>query len=116
MEKITIDEQEYPVHFGYAALLKFEREFKKSITKLDFNNIGVLESMQIVWCGFADGHRMAKKKGDLPKSTKFEMSIDDIADLVDTDNNLLTRLMEMFSTALAPEEKVTEETEETEGN
>lgn len=116
MQYIKIEKKEYPIHFGYAALARFELQFNKKITQLDFNAIGILESIQIIWCGFYDGHRHAKKRGELSKKDKFNLSVEDIADLIDTDPQLMPKLLEQFSQSLAPADQEKEEEKTEEGN
>ena len=101
-EKITIDGQEYPIHFGYAALAHFERRSGISFDKLGeaLQRGTMLNSiLDLAFCGFYSGHRK--------ESLKFPFeSTDDVADLLDHDfENAIANIMEIFERQYSAKEE-----------
>tara|TARA_R100000773_G_scaffold27464_1_gene23756 strand:+ start:398 stop:736 length:339 start_codon:yes stop_codon:yes gene_type:complete len=74
---ITIGDKDFPIKFGFNALRKYSI---MTNTKLaDLQKIGegmdLNSALTLCYCGIQDGCRVAKKK--------FDMTIDDLADLFD---------------------------------
>jgi hypothetical protein len=86
-----------PVKYGFAALRAFGDA--TGLTLKDINAIGedisFTQAIALVWAGLKDGARVTKEP--------FNMTLDDVADLLDEDNEALGRVLEVFATSLAPE-------------
>lgn len=88
---ILINGTDYPCRFGMAALMDYT---KKTNTKLnDFENLGndmtLEQAITLCWCGLKDGARKAKKN--------FNLTIEDVADLVDEDQAAIEKIMGVFA-------------------
>ena len=89
-EEIESEGKKYPVRYGFWALNQFCK-----VCGLTLADLGKLESQMqpehaigLVWAGLKDGHRKAK--------LSFDLSLDDIADLIDEDAQLITKCMTVF--------------------
>ena len=90
-EEIESEGKKYPVRYGFWALSKF-----CSLSQLSLIDLANLEStmtpehaINLVYVGLLDGHRKAK--------LTFNLSVTDVADLMDEDSALITKCMEVFS-------------------
>lgn len=87
---IEINGESYAIRFGMNALRMYCQEQNvglNQITELG-NNMGLDEACCLILCGLRDGARKAKKSCDL--------TVDDIADALDTDIELLEKAMKLF--------------------
>ncbi len=92
---VDIGKKQYPIRFGFNALRKYS--MKTNTTLNDLNKLGaemsLEEALQLIFCGIEDGYRKAKQEMDIK-------SIDDLADLIDTDYDAIARCMEVLTTML----------------
>ena len=98
-ELITINNKEIPIFFGMNALRLFCKATNKSLNDLSSlgSNMSLDDSCELIKAGLIDGHRKAGKD--------FKMTIEDIADLLDDDMDLLARAMDIFSSQFTTEGK-----------
>ena len=83
-----------PFSWGMAALTRFCEE-----NNLSLNDFTQLEKemrprvlLSLIWHGFKDGHRKEQKA--------FELTVDDIADMIDESPGLMERCMEAVSNSM----------------
>lgn len=88
---IDIAGKKYPVSFGNAALLRFERETGVSILNMG-EALTYERLLQLAHCALADGARKAKQD--------FALSFDDMLDLLDEDTTALGRLMNLYQESM----------------
>ena len=89
-EIVKLGKKEFPMYFGFNALRKFCRQTGTTLNELsNFGNAMSLDDIvELIFCGTAEGHRRA--------GVEFNMTSDDIADLLDGDSSGLERCMELF--------------------
>ena len=90
-EIVKLGKHETPVYFGFNALRKFCRKTGTSLNDLSNfgHNMSLDDIVELIYCGAQEGHRRAE--------VDFNMSADDIADMLDGDSAGLQRCMELFS-------------------
>lgn len=97
-EFVKIGDKAYPVKFGFNALRHFSK--MTGIAIQDFSKIGVNmtfdTALTLIYVGLQDGSRAAKQN--------FEMTIDDLADLLDTDMDAIERCMIVFTEMMTPKQ------------
>lgn len=88
---IEIKDKKYPIKFGFSALAKYSKETNTSLQKL--GNIGddmtLSDALTLIYCGLEAGYRAAKQDCDI--------TIDDLADLIDGDFDFIARAMSIFA-------------------
>ena len=86
---ININEKKYPIKFGFNALRKYSSKTNTSLQDLDKlgDNMTLDSALTLIYCGIEDGYRAAKQE--------FDLTIDDLADLIDNDYDSLGRAMEI---------------------
>ena len=89
-EFIQINEKKYPIKFGFNALRKYSAKTNTSLSDLDKlgSNMTLDSALILIHCGIEDGYRAAKQN--------CELSIDDLADLIDTDYDAIARAMKIL--------------------
>tara|TARA_R110000744_G_scaffold152392_2_gene266403 strand:- start:1920 stop:2249 length:330 start_codon:yes stop_codon:yes gene_type:complete len=89
-EFIQINEKKYPIKFGFNALRKYSAKTNTSLSDLDKlgSNMTLDGALILIYCGIEDGYRAAKQN--------CELSIDDLADLIDTDYDAIARAMKIL--------------------
>ena len=105
MEIIEINKELYPIRFGMNALRMFCKEQKIPLTGLAdlANEISLDEACMLILCGLRDG---ARKQNQVCK-----LSIEDIADALDDDMELITKAMGIFADSFNTKEKGNEKEE-----
>ena len=92
---VQIGTKKYPVRFGFNALRKFS--MRTGMGLQDFDKLGTdmsLDSaLQLIFCGIEDGYRKAKQSNEI-------QSIDDLADLIDSDYEAVERCMNILTSML----------------
>lgn len=90
-ELITINKKEYPIRYGMNALRLYCRATDKTLNDLSSLGQGMTleDSIQLIQAGLQDGHRKAGKE--------YKLTIEDIADFLDDDLNILTEAMNIFA-------------------
>ena len=88
---IEINENKYPIKFGFNALRKYSRISNTSLQDLDKLGVNMTldNALTLIFCGIEDGYRAAKQK--------CELTIDDLADLIDTDFNVIGEAMKILT-------------------
>lgn len=88
--KVKVGEQLYPVKYGFNALRVFcnasgieLQDIEKIATSMSLDH-----AINLVWAGLKDGARVEKQE--------FDLTIEDVADMMDEDNTLITQCMELF--------------------
>ena len=94
MENYTFVElggKKYPIKFGFNALRKYSMNTGTTLNEL--NKLGadmnLNDALILIHCGIEDGYRAAKQK--------CELSVDNLADLMDGDMEGITRCMEVLT-------------------
>lgn len=93
---IDIGEEKFPISFGTTAMARFGSETKKSLKETEgfltnIENEPLNELLLFIWCGLHNGHRLARKAGEA--DGLFQMEIEEVGDLIDTDSTFLERAM-----------------------
>ena len=88
---IEINNKKFPIKFGFNALRKYSS--KTNTTLQDLDKLGVdttlNDALVLIYCGIEDGYRAAKQE--------CEISIDDLADLIDGDFDSIGKAMEILT-------------------
>lgn len=88
---IEINNKKLPIKFGFNALRKYSS--KTNTTLQDLDKLGVdmtlNDALTLIYCGIEDGYRAAKQE--------CEISIDDLADLIDGDFDSVGKAMEILT-------------------
>ena len=94
VQPIKIAGKARPIKYGFAALRAFGDA--TGLTLKDINAIGedisFTQAIALVWAGMKDGARVTKEP--------FILTLDDVADLLDEDNDALGRVLEVFASSL----------------
>ena len=87
----------YPVKYGFAALRAFSDVTGTTLSEMDKlgNDMTFTQAIGLVWAGLKDGARVTKEE--------FNMDLDDVADLLDADDEALENVLKVFTDSLAPE-------------
>ena len=96
---IFIDGKDYPVKYGFAALRIFSEATGTTLNDLAKlgDNISITQALALVWAGLKDGARAM--------GTDFKLSIDEVADLLDNDQEAMEKVLAVFQDSLATPEK-----------
>ena len=88
---VTIGKKELPIKFGFGALAKYSKITNTTLQDLDKLGIDMTldGALNLIYCGIEDGHRAAKQE--------FELTIDDLADLIDNDFDCIGKAMEILA-------------------
>lgn len=94
---IDTNERKVPVRFGFNALREFSKMTGTTLSQLE--NLGedmtLDQAVTLMFCGFKDGARKAK----LP----FKYTVDDVADWIDEDQDLIEKVFKVFEDQFASE-------------
>lgn len=87
---IKVGEKTYPVKYGFNALRMFCNESGIELQDLEqiASSMKIDHAINLVWAGMKDGARIEKQD--------FDLTPEDIADLMDEDNTLINQCMELF--------------------
>ncbi len=88
---LTINEKKYPCKFGFNSLRKYSNLTNTSLQDLDKlgQDMTLDGALTLIYCGIKDGYRAAKQE--------MNLSIDDLADLIDGDFDFIARAMSIFA-------------------
>lgn len=92
---VFIAGQDYPVKYGFAALRAFSDATGTTLGDLGTlgDNMTITQALALVWAGLKDGARVMKKD--------FVLTIDDVADLMDEDDEAMNKVLKVFQDSLA---------------
>ena len=87
---IKVGEKTYPVKYGFNALRMFCNASGIELQELEQigSSMKIDHAINLVWAGMKDGARVEKQD--------FDLTPEDIADLMDEDNTLINQCMELF--------------------
>ncbi len=92
---IFINGKDYPVKYGFAALRHFS-----DVTGITIGELGKLgeditmtQAIALVWAGLKDGARVQK--------ISFDLTLDDVADILDEDQAAMEKVIAVFSKSLS---------------
>tara|TARA_R100000234_G_scaffold65319_1_gene39802 strand:- start:152 stop:487 length:336 start_codon:yes stop_codon:yes gene_type:complete len=87
---ITIGKEDHPIKFGFNALRKYSKMTNTSLADLDKmgQEMTLDNALILMYCGIEDGYRAAKQE--------MKLSVDDLADSIDSDFNAIARCMEIL--------------------
>jgi len=90
-EIIKLGKKEMPIYFGFNALRKFCRATGTTLQKLGQlgQDMSLDDVVELIYFGTMEGHRKAK--------IDFDLTSDDIADMLDGDQNGMNEAMQVFS-------------------
>tara|TARA_R110000824_G_scaffold400323_1_gene607588 strand:+ start:218 stop:580 length:363 start_codon:yes stop_codon:yes gene_type:complete len=90
-EIVKLGKKDLPIYFGFNALRKYCRATGTSLQKLGTlgTEMSLDDIVELIFHGTQEGHRRA--------GVDFNMSSDDIADLLDGDQNGMQKAMELFA-------------------
>ena len=88
---IEINKEKLPIKFGFNALRKYSSKTNTSLQDLDKLGVDMTldDALTLIYCGIEDGYRAAKQDCDL--------SVDDLADLIDGDFDSIGKAMEILA-------------------
>tara|TARA_R100001163_G_scaffold34215_1_gene26443 strand:+ start:136 stop:462 length:327 start_codon:yes stop_codon:yes gene_type:complete len=88
---LEINNKKHPIKFGFNALRKYSSKTNTSLKDLDKlgDNMTLDDALTLIYCGIEDGYRAAKQE--------FNLSVDDLADLVDGDFDSIGKAMEILA-------------------
>ena len=88
---IEIKEKKHPIKFGFSALAKYSKKTNTSLQQLGKigDDMTLSDALTLIYCGLEDGYRAAKQDCNI--------SIDDLADMIDGDFDFITRAMNIFA-------------------
>ena len=96
---VKIGKKDLPIKFGFGALAKFSKITNTSLQDLD--KIGVEMTLDgalnLIYCGIEAGYKSAKQDIDI--------TIDELADLMDGDFEAISRCMVVFAEQMGGSEK-----------
>tara|TARA_R100001443_G_scaffold117435_1_gene142632 strand:+ start:8453 stop:8761 length:309 start_codon:yes stop_codon:yes gene_type:complete len=96
MQTVTLNEKEYPVHFGIGALRKFTSKYNIPLSVFSggdlMDKITFDDLINLIYIGFQEGHRKAKKK--------FSLDVDGLSDLIDDNQGALNGIMDVFGKSM----------------
>jgi len=80
-----------PIKFGFGALAKYSEQTNTTLADLDKlgNGMRLDQALLLIMCGIEDGHRAAKQD--------FNLTVSDLADMVDEDHELIARAMNILT-------------------
>tara|TARA_R110002020_G_scaffold453764_1_gene668803 strand:- start:190 stop:522 length:333 start_codon:yes stop_codon:yes gene_type:complete len=98
MKKYTftkIGDKEYPIKFGFNSLRKYSAKTNTSLADLDKlgQEMNLDNALTLIYCGIEDGYRASKQD--------FDLTMDDLADLIDEDFDSIGRCMEVLAEQMA---------------
>ena len=95
---VFINGKDYPVKYGMAALRAFSDATGITLGELGSigDNITITQALAIVCSGLKDGARVTQKD--------FKLSIDDVADMLDEDDEAMTKVLAVFEHSLGKKE------------
>tara|TARA_A100001201_G_scaffold32268_1_gene34726 strand:- start:5604 stop:5930 length:327 start_codon:yes stop_codon:yes gene_type:complete len=96
---IFINGVDYPVKYGFAALRAFSDVTGTNLQELSSlgDNMTITQALALVWAGLKDGARVMKKD--------FDLSIDDVADLIDEDQDAMNKVLAVFQDSISSPSK-----------
>jgi hypothetical protein len=96
---VFINGKDYPVKYGFAALRIFTEATGTNLKGLQAlgEEITMTQALALIWAGLKDGARVM--------NVEFNLSIDEVADLIDEDQEAMNRVLAVFQESLAPEKK-----------
>lgn len=92
-----INDNEVPVSFGNAALIRFEEETGVSILNLGKETLNYKNTLKLIYEALRDGYRKEGKS--------FDWSFEDMCDELDEDMAAINRVMEVFNNSMKGEKK-----------
>lgn len=90
---IKIDKKNYPVRFGMAAMMTFTKLTNKGLNDLQTmgDNMNIEEALALCYAGLKQGARKAGQS--------FDLTLEEVGDLFDADQNGFIEIMAAFSEA-----------------
>ena len=90
-EIVKLGKKDLPIYFGFNALRKYCRSTGTSLNELGQlgQTMSLDDIVELIYHGTMEGHRRAK--------VSFDMTSDDIADLLDGDQSGMQKAMELFA-------------------
>lgn len=92
---VFINGKDYPVKYGFAALRAFTDKTNTNLGELSAlgDNMTISQAIALVWAGLKDGARVMKQD--------FNLSLDDVADLLDEDHDAMTKVLKVFELSMS---------------
>lgn len=92
---VIINGKDYPVKYGFAALRHFSDVTGTTLGQLGElgQDMTITQAIALVWSGLKDGARVTKQE--------FTLELDDVADMLDEDQEAMTKVLKVFEQSLA---------------
>jgi len=96
---VKINGEIYPVKYGFAALRAFSDVTNTKLSDMDKLGTAMTftQAIALVWAGLKDGARVSKEG--------FDLDLDDVADILDEDEEALERVLKVFADNLSGNKK-----------
>lgn len=104
---LQINEREFPISFGYSALMRFEEKTGKKAFEV-LNTGSITDLFTLTYYALCEGLRIAKRHSHPTPWKEVPSDIYAISDLVDTDTKAMTRLNLLMAEAFPEEDDVEE--------
>lgn len=89
-KQLKVNGKEYPVKYGFNALRLFSNQTGISLDQLSQlqDSMSIDYAIALIWAGLKDGARVEK--------IEFDMTMDDVADLLDEDQSIIEQCVAYF--------------------
>ena len=89
-KQIKVNDKQYPVKYGFNALRLFSNQTGIGLDELAKlqDSMSIAYAIALIWAGLKDGARVEK--------VEFEMTMDDVADLLDEDATIIEQCVAYF--------------------
>lgn len=94
-KQVKVNGKEYPVKYGFNALRLFSNQTGIALDQLAQlqDSMSIDYAIALIWAGLKDGARVEK--------IEFNMTLDDVADLLDEDATLIEQCVAYFVESFA---------------
>lgn len=102
---VEIAGNKLPCRFGFNALSEFCSNTNTSLADLDSiaSNMSLESALALIYVGLKDGHRVKCKEDG--KVTDFKYTMEDVADLIDEDWDVMAKVFEVFESMMGGKKK-----------
>lgn len=91
---VKVGEVSLPIKYGFNALRMFTEMTGTDLSSLEsMTTISLDKGIKLLWCGLKDGARAEKKE--------FNLTVEDVADLLDEEPNLLVEAVSVLAASFS---------------
>lgn len=104
-QEVEIAGEQYPCRFGFNALSEFCKLTGLKLQELDKigQDIDLEQALSLIFCGLKDGHRVKNKDNNKPDN--FNLTKEDVADLIDEDWSVMEKVFKVFEEMMSSKKK-----------